>query len=100
MNPLLVFASVTALIFTYRFAGFAVNICRLSLFWERFLRFVPISVFAALVVSSLYKDNQTLGVKLVALAVAGMVMWRTRQLWLSILIGLGTLWLLTWLVAQ
>ena len=94
MNPFLVFVGVTTLVFAYRFAGFTLNIRRVSPLWERFLHFVPVSVFTALVVSSLYKNGESLDVTLIALVVAGAVMWRTRQLGLSILLGLGALWIL------
>ncbi len=94
MNSFLVFASVTTLVFAYRFSGFTLNVRRVSPLLERFLRFVPVSVFAALVVSSLYNGGDSFDVKLIALVVAGAVMWRTRQLGLSILLGLAAVWIL------
>ena len=94
MNLLLVFAAVGAVTFVWRLAAFSLPSVPVSPFWEQFLRFVPITVFAALAVSSLYKEPAYLSLKFVALALAGIVVWRTRQFGLSVVLGLIVLWVL------
>ncbi len=91
---LLLTVAATALIFLYRFAGFSLKVDPDSSVWERILRLVPVSVFAALVVSSLYSSPESSSIKFIALACAGAMCWRTKQAGLSILLGLAILWLL------
>jgi branched-subunit amino acid transport protein len=83
-----------------------VYLCRLSGFTltrfttstlARFLHYVPIAVFSALLVPSVIKEPNLLGSKVIALAVAGMVMRQTRQFGLGIIVGLTLFWFLTWL---
>jgi branched-subunit amino acid transport protein len=82
------------LLYLCRLSGFTLQSVQPSPFWENFLRFIPISVFTALVVSALYQETDTSGVKIVALAAAGLVIWRTRRFTLSVLVGFMVLWLL------
>jgi branched-subunit amino acid transport protein len=63
-------------------------------FGLRVLRFVPISVFAALVTSSLAGDRGEGEIRLVAAGLAAVAAWRTRQLWVAIAVGMGAFWLL------
>jgi branched-subunit amino acid transport protein len=67
---------------------------RLPPFWLRFLHFVPISVFAALVTPSLEGSRGEGGIRVAAAAFAGAVAWRTRHLALTIAVGLAAFWLL------
>ena len=97
MNLLLLFVIIAAATFAWRYAGFALKISQTSPFWEHFLRFIPISIFTALVMSGLYKDTELLRPELVALAIAGVVAWRTRQFGLSVISGLVVLWGLAFL---
>ena len=94
MNNILLFAVSTVFVNVWRLVAFTWKSEQMSASWERFLRFVPISVFTALVVSSLYRQPESLDVKLIALALAGIVIWRTKHFSLSIFVGLGALWLL------
>ena len=97
MNLLLLSVVISAATFAWRYAGFTLKISQASPFWERFLRLIPISVFTALVVSGLYKDVDLLRPEIFALAIAGVVAWRTRQFGLSVISGLAALWGLTFL---
>jgi branched-subunit amino acid transport protein len=58
---------------------------------------VPAALFTALIISSLSKESDLLGMKWIALAVAGGVAWYTRQLGLSALVGVAILWMLIWI---
>ncbi len=67
---------------------------RLPSFWLRFLHFVPIAVFAALVTPSLEGSRGEGGIRVVAAALAALVAWRTRQLAIAIAVGMAWFWLL------
>jgi branched-subunit amino acid transport protein len=94
VNNLLLMAVTMALVYTCRWAGFVLTIPRTSPFGERFLRRVPIALFTVLAISSLYKESDLLSLKLIALLVAGGVVWYTRQLGWSVVVGLAILWML------
>lgn len=71
------------------------SLARLTLppFWGRFLNFVPVAVFAALVVPALPRGEET-PVRLVAALLATLVFWRVRSLWLGLLVGMAAFWAL------
>src|SRR5260221_9356854 len=94
MTLLMLFTIFTSAAFLWRFAGLILKIEHTSAFWERFLRYVPISIFTALVISSLYVAPELLPLKIVALVVAAVVMWRTRQFGLGVVVGWSTLLIL------
>jgi branched-subunit amino acid transport protein len=67
---------------------------------ERILQLVPPAVFAALVIPALtHVDGQlALGQhnpKLIAGLFAGLVAWKTENMLLTIVVGMGTLWLVS-----
>jgi branched chain amino acid efflux pump len=82
-----------AVTFGSRYAGLALRL-EPSPFWLRFLHFVPIAVFAALVTPSLAGGTGEGEIRLVAAAAAALAAWRTRQLWLALLLGMTVFWLL------
>ncbi|SET97589.1 AzlD domain-containing protein [Stigmatella erecta] len=61
-------------------------------FWKRFLRFVPIAVFSALVVPALPGDRGEAGVRLLAAGLAAAASWRFHKLWLGIAVGMAVYW--------
>lgn len=77
-----------------RLLGFSLSRRDVSGFWLRFLNFVPIAVFAALVVPALPGGRGELDIRVVAAGLAGLVMWRVRSLWLGIAVGMTAFWLL------
>ncbi len=86
-------SGMVAVTFGSRLAGLLVRM-RLPPFWLRFLHFVPIAVFAALVTPSLEGTRGEGGVRVTAAALAAVVAWRTRNLAVTIALGLATFWLL------
>ena len=80
-----------------RLAGFALSGVTVPPFWLRFLHFVPISVFAVLIVPSLPGPGG-LPARLSAAAVAALLMWRKAGLAVGLLGGLVTFYLLRWLL--
>ncbi len=81
-----------------RLAGFALSDVRVSSFWLRFLHFVPITVFAALIVPALPGDGEEVGVRLVATTLAALALWRVKRLWVGIAVGMSVFWLLRALI--
>jgi branched-subunit amino acid transport protein len=70
---------------------------------ERVLRYVPAAVLAALVVPAVVTVGPTIEATLVderllAGAVAAGVAWRTEDVFATITLGMGTLWLLRFVV--
>jgi branched-subunit amino acid transport protein len=63
-------------------------------FWMRFLRFVPVSVFAAIVVPNLAGDRGEWQIRSFAAVISAVIAWRSRQLWAAILAGMIAFWLL------
>lgn len=94
MNFLLLMVMAMTLIYACRWVGFVLTDIELSLFGEHFLRRVPAALFTALIISALYQESDWLSVKLCALAVAGGVVWHTRQVGWSVVAGLTILWIL------
>jgi branched-subunit amino acid transport protein len=67
---------------------------------ERFLGHIPAAVFAALVAPPLLAPQGGFdpGLPAVAAIPAAVVAWRTRQVLPTILAGMGSYWILRWLV--
>jgi branched-subunit amino acid transport protein len=74
-----------------RLAGLSLARLTLPPFWTRFLRFVPVAVFAALIAPALPSADET-PIRLVAAATAALVLWRVRALWLGLLVGMVVFW--------
>ena len=79
--------------FGSRYAGLALR-ADLPDFWVRFLHFVPIAVFASLVTPSLEGNRSEWVIRVAAAAMAAAAAWRTRRLWVAIVVGMGVFWLL------
>lgn len=94
MSDTLVILGMAVLTYASRFVGLRFTGVELPPFWLAFLRFVPISVFAALVTPSLAGAAGEGAVRLLAAVLAAVLMWRTKQLWLGLLFGMGAFWLL------
>jgi branched-subunit amino acid transport protein len=84
---------MVAVTFGSRLSGLTLRM-RLPAFWLRFLHFVPIAVFAALVTPSLQGSRGEGGIRVAAAALCALVAWRTRQLALAIAAGMVAFWLL------
>lgn len=93
MSALPVILLAWAITFAFRYAGLSLHGLRLPPFWLAFLRFVPISVFAALVVPDVVRAPDWPW-RLIACALSALVLWRFRALWLGLLVGFGAYLLL------
>ena len=88
-------AGMIGVTFGSRYAGLALRM-ELPAFWLRFLHFVPIAVFAALVTPSLEGSVGEGEVRVAGAVAATLVAWRTRNLGLAIAAGMLTFWVLRW----
>ena len=84
---------MVAVTFGSRYAGLALR-TELPAFWVRFLHFVPIAVFAALVTPSLEGDLGEGEIRVIGAVATVLVAWRTRNLGLSIAAGMIAFWVL------
>ena len=86
-------AGMLAVTFGSRLSGLSLQ-AALPPFWLRFLHFVPIAAFAALVTPSLAGGFGEGEIRLAAAAVTTIVAWRWRNLGLALAAGLAVFWLL------
>jgi branched-subunit amino acid transport protein len=86
-------AGMVVVTFGSRLVGLGLR-SQLPSFWGRFLHFVPIAVFAAIVTPSLQGAQGEGEIRLVAAGLAAVAAWRTRQLWAAIAAGMIAFWLL------
>ncbi len=84
---------MVAVTFGSRLAGLSLR-APLPPFWLRFLHFVPIAVFAALVTPSLAGGRGEGEIRMAAAALAALAAWRWKNLGLAIGVGLAAFWLL------
>lgn len=91
MNIVLTILGMWAVTFAARAAGLGLSGVRLSPFWLAFLRFVPVSVFAALIAPDLLGSPEWPR-RLVGAGVAALLLWRSRNLALGILGGFAAYW--------
>ncbi len=81
-----------------RFVGFVLSGGEVSPFWLRFFRFVPITVFAAIVFPALPGSLGEEWLRVIAAVLAALAIWRLKSLWIGIVVGMGAFWLLRVLV--
>ena len=94
MSATVVILLMALVTYVPRLAGFVLSGRRIPPFWRRFLHFVPISVFAALITPALPGTQGEGAIRLVAALLAALLIWRTQSLWLGIATGVGVFWLL------
>ena len=59
---------------------------------DRFLSYVPIAAFAALIVPDVASGPGALGPRLLGILAAGLAVWRTEKLWAGLLLGMAAFW--------
>ncbi|PTL84421.1 AzlD domain-containing protein [Vitiosangium sp. GDMCC 1.1324] len=92
MNALPILLGMAGVTYASRLAGLWMH-ARVPAFWMRFLRFVPIAVFAALVVPALPGEHGETGARFLAAGLSALVSWRFRKLWLGLATGMAAYWL-------
>ena len=76
-------------IYLLRLAGLSMPLTEIPPFWVRALRFLPVALLAALVSSSRAGIASGEIGRIVALIVAGLVVWKSRRMWAAIASGLA-----------
>ncbi|GEM47263.1 AzlD domain-containing protein [Deinococcus cellulosilyticus] len=92
MNAALTILMMFLVTYATRLAGLSLGNAKVPGFWLHFLKFIPVSVFTALVVLNFGSENRELPVRLIAALVAGGVFYFHRQLWSCILVGMVVFW--------
>jgi branched-subunit amino acid transport protein len=87
-------AAAALLTYATRIAGLSLGDRRLPPVIVRFLSYVPIAAFAALVAPGLGGTDGELVPRLAAAGVASAVVLRTGRLWACLLVGMMTFWLM------
>ncbi len=93
MSFWLTVAGMVAVTFGSRLAGLSLH-RPLPEAARRFLHFVPIAVFAALVTPSVTGEQGEAEIRIVAAMLCALAAWRTRRLWLALSVGMVAFWLL------
>ncbi len=81
-------------VFALRIVGLLLPDLTLPPAWDRALRFVPIAVLTALTLSTLGARGDDGTARVLAAIGAGLIAWRTRQMWACIAGGMAMYWLL------
>ena len=76
-----------------RYAGFALDQGSFTPGFGRFLAYIPIAVFAALIAPDLGIGTTELPARLLGITVASLAVWLTRQLWAGLAVGMVVFWL-------
>lgn len=95
METTLLIAATAVLVFLCRLSGFVLAPLASSPRLARFLRYVPIAVFSALLTSPLLNKPADLPSSLAALVAAALLLHKTRNIGLAIIAGLALFTLLT-----
>ena len=85
-------------VYALRLVGLVLRDVALPPVWERALRFVPVALLTGLVVVGLSGQVGAEPSRLVAVAAAAFVAYRTGTMWGCILGGMAAYWLLAWLL--
>jgi branched-subunit amino acid transport protein len=97
MNPTVTILLMALVTYLPRLAGFILSSRNVSPFWLRFFRFVPTTVFAAIIFPALPGSSSEMTIRLFAAALAAVAIWRLKSLWIGIVVGMGAFWVLRYL---
>ncbi len=93
MRDLALILVVALATYATRLMGFALGGRDLPPALHRFLTYVPVAVFAALITPDLGLGTGELGPRLVGMLAAGAVVLRLRRLWAGLVAGMAAYWL-------
>jgi branched-subunit amino acid transport protein len=93
MERWLLIGAIAVLTYLTRISGFLIGQRPIPPIVDRFLGYVPVAVFAALVVPNVAPSGQDAPARIVAVVLAGLVAYRVRYLWASIGTGMAIFWL-------
>jgi branched-subunit amino acid transport protein len=91
MNFWLTVLGMLVVTFGSRLAGMMLT-KELPPFWARFVRFVPVAVFTALIVPNLAGERGEWLPRVLGAVLCGVLAWRTKQLWVGLFVGMVAFW--------
>ncbi len=95
-------AVIAVLTYSTRYAGFALGSFggqSMPPALERFLNYVPIAAFAALVAPGVADGPGALTARLAAIGVATVAALRFKRLWAALIVGMAGFWIVDYLVS-
>lgn len=98
MNPIALILSMAAASYSTRIAGFVARGRALPERIERFLAFVPIAAFAALIATGLDAGAADGDARLLAIVPAAVIAVRWKRLWLTLTGGMVCYWIAGYLL--
>jgi branched-subunit amino acid transport protein len=96
MDKLMIFAGMAAVTYLTRYAMIAMLGRELPAPVHRWLRYVPVAVLTALITPAALApaDRLALDQRTWAVAAGAVVAWRTRSVWMTMVSGMVTFWVL------
>jgi len=85
--------AVAAVTYLTRISGFLIGQERLPSELNRFLSYVPVAVFAALVTTNFNAGQSDMLPRLIGVAAASIAVLRFKQLWMGLFAGMAVFWL-------
>jgi branched-subunit amino acid transport protein len=92
MERLLIVVAVAIVTYATRYAGFLLGRRTLPSAFDRFLAYVPVAAFAALLVPGLADGAGSVPARLIGAAAAALVLLRFGALWGGLVAGMAAFW--------
>jgi len=85
--------AVAAVTYLTRISGFVIGQRTMPQWLGRFLQYVPVAVFAALVTTNFNAGQSDMLPRLIGVVAASLAVLRFRQLWIGLVAGMACFWL-------
>jgi branched-subunit amino acid transport protein len=85
--------AVAVVTYLTRISGFAIGQRSLPEWLSRFLQYVPVAIFAALVTTNFNAGQADMLPRLIGVIAAAIAVMRFRQLWIGLVSGMACFWL-------
>jgi branched-subunit amino acid transport protein len=93
MDKLALILVVAVATYATRLAGLTLRGSRIPPLLDRFLAYIPIAVFAALIAPNLGIGTSQMAPRLIGVVAAALVVLRVRWLWAGLVAGMAAYWL-------
>lgn len=93
MENMALVLAVAGVTYLTRIAGFSIGGRPIPPFVDRFLTYVPVAAFAALIVAGVDAGSADLLPRIIGLVLAAIVVLRWKALWAGLAAGMGVFWL-------
>lgn len=99
MENMGVVLAVAGATYLTRIAGFSIGRRPIPPLLDRFLAYVPVAAFAALIVSGVDPAGPDLLPRVIAVILAGIAVLKWKALWSALAAGMASFWLLAFLLS-